>query len=108
MKRGVSQGHRFPEGMPRDLPKTSEMTHFERERKSRFGAETSFPEGQVAIVLQLTAIGQIFVRSAPGPSPVELGIKQAQTDAPLSATRSLSWRISPDRLKFAEPVRKRR
>jgi hypothetical protein len=32
----------------------------------------------------------------------------AQTDEPLSATRSLSWRVSPDREKLAEPVRKRR
>ena len=32
----------------------------------------------------------------------------AHTDAPRSATRSLSCRVSPDREKLAEPVRKRR
>jgi hypothetical protein len=32
----------------------------------------------------------------------------AHTDAPRSATRSLSCRVSPDREKLAEPVRRRR
>ena len=35
-------------------------------------------------------------------------LESRATDAPLSATRSLSWRVSPDRLKLAEPVRNRR
>jgi hypothetical protein len=37
-----------------------------------------------------------------------LASKPAQTDAPRNATRSLSWRVSPDLLKLAEPVRKSR
>ena len=38
----------------------------------------------------------------------DLASNPAQTDAPRSATRSLSWRVSPARLKLVEPVRKRR
>jgi hypothetical protein len=34
--------------------------------------------------------------------------KPAQTEGARSATRSLSWRVSPERLKLAEPVRKSR
>jgi hypothetical protein len=37
-----------------------------------------------------------------------LASKPPQTDAPRNATRSLSWRVSPERLKLAEPVRKSR
>ena len=37
-----------------------------------------------------------------------LASNPVHTDSPRNATRSLSWRVSPDRLKLAEPVRKRR
>jgi hypothetical protein len=35
-------------------------------------------------------------------APSNFASKPAQTFAPLSATRSLSWRVSPKRLKLAE------
>jgi hypothetical protein len=43
------------------------------------------------------------------PMPVRtFGVEAAQTVSPRNSTSSLAWCVSPDRLKLAKPVRKRR
>jgi hypothetical protein len=101
---------RIPEGMPRDLPKTSEKTHFRARTKSRFGAETPF-QGKTVIDLQLTAIippNKFSSVQLLAQARSNLASNAAQTDAPRNTSRSLPYRVSPDRLKLAEPVRRRR
>ena len=59
--------------------------------------------GQQSIVVAYRRFSQLLAQARSN-----LASNPAQTEAPLSATRSLSWRVSPDRLKLAEPVRNRR
>jgi hypothetical protein len=52
-------------------------------------------------------VAVIPVSSAVGPSPVELGINPGADRRASECHEVVSWRVSPDRLKLAEPVRRR-
>ena len=59
--------------------------------------------------MAVVAMGRTSKGAALAPCPFELlASKPAQTVSPRNSTSSLAWCVSPDRLKLAKPVRKRR